>query len=208
MSAIDMKFEALHDVLLAGRRENQDGFHKVNENISNIMNVQILLCRDVAMLKEESAALRAENLHMQGCIAALKQGHHAPDPTTTLEMKWVMEGSADLQQQKEQMGKIALLAPTSHGLPEVASMLGVQPNSLSWASNKQRGVVLLHLATPVAAQRWLSHYRGAGGMESMRAWLLCCSSAMARCWASCNVRCSSVGTGYRPTSQRTGWNSF
>ena len=58
MSAIDMKFEALHDMLLAGRRENQDGFHKVNENISNIMNVQILLCRDVAMLKEESAALR------------------------------------------------------------------------------------------------------------------------------------------------------
>ena len=77
MSAIDMKFEALHDVLLAGRRENQDGFHKVNENISNIMNVQILLCRDVAMLKEESAALRAEcnssatRLTSRSCTAAV-----------------------------------------------------------------------------------------------------------------------------------------
>eukprot|EP00983_Pelagomonas_calceolata_P030782 966654-Pelagomonas_calceolata.AAC.1 len=49
-------------------------------------------------------------------------------------------------------------------------MLGVEPCSLSWASSKQRGVMLLHLANPMAAQRWLNHFRGEGGMGSMRAW--------------------------------------
>ena len=169
MAAFEGQIAALRDVFQAGQTQTQ-------EKLDHILAGQQRHSSDLARLHEKCNVLQAEKevmqariVHLEERVVVLEQG--PPDSTSTLEVKWVMEGSADIRHQREQLGKIALLLPNQHlGLPEVASMLDVDPGLLSWASSKQRGVMLLHLPSPRDAQSWLNHFRASGGRGSMRAW--------------------------------------
>ena len=174
MAAIEHQLAALRDVVEAGHRQSHEAQRENREALHNILALQLRQGSELAKLDEvckvlqaENELMQAENVLLKERMAALEQGC-SPDSTCTLEVKWVMEGSADFQHQREQLGVIALLLPNQHlGLPEIASMLDVDPGRLSWASSRERGVMLLHLANPQDAQRWLNHFK-ACNME-------CCS---------------------------------
>eukprot|EP00200_Dunaliella_tertiolecta_P018999 CAMPEP_0202407522 /NCGR_PEP_ID=MMETSP1128-20130828/12416_1 /ASSEMBLY_ACC=CAM_ASM_000463 /TAXON_ID=3047 /ORGANISM="Dunaliella tertiolecta, Strain CCMP1320" /LENGTH=321 /DNA_ID=CAMNT_0049012525 /DNA_START=27 /DNA_END=989 /DNA_ORIENTATION=+ len=178
MAALEGQIAALRDVVQAAQSKTQ-------ERLDQILVLQQGHSSDLARLYEVCNVLQAEKevmqariVHLEERVVALEQAPPPPPPPPFpspdlgggLDLRYVLEGSADQQRQREELGKIALSPPPGRGMAGVAADLGVDLGRLSQQGGGK--VVILNLGSAKVAQSWLNRFRAVGG-NGYAAWRSC-----------------------------------